>query len=401
MNRIVLLLLIPWAIASCAADAKVDANKELAYCDAQIRRALPYMTDPAKGARNIAADASDPQWRCSNINDWTCGFWPGVLWYDYEFTHDEEIRRRAEQFSEAIIPVLDQKSHSHDLGFMFFCSLGNGYRLTGNPEYKKSLLRAADSLALLFNPVVGTINSWPGMCDKKGWPHNTIIDNMMNLELLFWASKNGGSGKLYDIAKRHAEVTMKNQFRDDYSTCHVVVYDTISGKRLAQVTHQGYADDSMWSRGQAWAIYGFTMAFRETGEKAFLDTACKAADRMLQGIPEDYVPYWDYSAPDIPDAPRDASAAAIAASGLIELSQKVSDPETSGCYLDAARKMLASLSSEKYQSRDRNVAFLLHSTGHYPEGGEVDASIVYADYYYIEALLRLKALQESRPETLK
>ena len=157
----------------------------------------------------------------------------------------------------------------------------------------------------------------------------------------------------------------------------------------------------MWSRGQAWAIYGFTMAFRETGEKAFLDTACKAADRMLQGIPEDYVPYWDYSAPDIPDAPRDASAAAIAASGLIELSQKVSDPETSGCYLDAARKMLASLSSEKYQSRDRNVAFLLHSTGHYPEGGEVDASIVYADYYYIEALLRLKALQESRPETLK
>ena len=378
--------------ASCAVDKKIDVDKELAYCDAQIRKALPNMTDPGRGARNIAADASDPQWHCSDINDWTCGFWPGILWYDYEFTKDEEIKRQAERFSEAIIPILDNKNHSHDLGFMFFCSLGQGYRLTQNPEYKKQLLRAADSLALLYNPVVGTINSWPGMCKTKSWPHNTIIDNMINLELLFWAAKNGGSQRLYDIAKRHAEVTMENQFRDDYSTYHVVVYDTISGNRLARVTHQGYADESMWARGQAWAVYGFAMAFRETGEKAFLQTACKAADRLLENIPEDYVPYWDYSDPDIPNAPRDASAASVTASGLIELSQLVDDAQLSEYYLGIAQKMLISLSSEKYQSRDKNVAFLLHSTGHYPDGSEIDASIVYADYYYIEALHRLKML---------
>lgn len=378
--------------ASCAVDKKIDVDKELAYCDAQIRKALPNMTDPGRGARNIAADTSDPQWHCSDINDWTCGFWPGILWYDYEFTKDEEIKRQAERFSEAIIPILDNKNHSHDLGFMFFCSLGQGYRLTQNPEYKKQLLRAADSLALLYNPVVGTINSWPGMCKTKSWPHNTIIDNMINLELLFWAAKNGGSQRLYDIAKRHAEVTMENQFRDDYSTYHVVVYDTISGNRLARVTHQGYADESMWARGQAWAVYGFAMAFRETGEKAFLQTACKAADRLLENIPEDYVPYWDYSDPDIPNAPRDASAASVTASGLIELSQLVDDAQLSEYYLGIAQKMLISLSSEKYQSRDKNVAFLLHSTGHYPDGSEIDASIVYADYYYIEALHRLKML---------
>lgn len=392
MNKLVLVSLISCMAASCAVDKKIDVDKELAYCDAQIRKALPNMTDPGRGARNIAADASDPQWHCSDINDWTCGFWPGILWYDYEFTKDEEIKRQAERFSEAIIPILDNKNHSHDLGFMFFCSLGQGYRLTQNPEYKKQLLRAADSLALLYNPVVGTINSWPGMCKTKSWPHNTIIDNMINLELLFWAAKNGGSQRLYDIAKRHAEVTMENQFRDDYSTYHVVVYDTISGNRLARVTHQGYADESMWARGQAWAVYGFAMAFRETGEKAFLQTACKAADRLLENIPEDYVPYWDYSDPDIPNAPRDASAASVTASGLIELSQLVDDAQLSEYYLGIAQKMLISLSSEKYQSRDKNVAFLLHSTGHYPDGSEIDASIVYADYYYIEALHRLKML---------
>jgi unsaturated chondroitin disaccharide hydrolase len=354
------------------------------------------MADCTKSARNITADDQSGKWHCTNINDWTRGFWPGILWYDYEFTKDEDIKLQAERFSEALFPVLDNRNYTHDLGFMFFCSLSHGYELTHNPEYKKQLLRAADSLAQLYNPVVGTINSWPGMCKKMSWPHNTIIDNMINLELLFWASKNGGSQQLYDIAKRHAEVTMKNQFRDDYSTCHVVVYDTISGNRLAQLTHQGYADESMWARGQAWAVYGFTMAYRETSDKAFLETARNATDRFLKDIPDDYIPYWDYSAPNIPDEPRDASAAAVVASALIELSQMLDDVKQAKDYLDTAEKILASLSSEKYQSREKNVAFLLHSTGHYPEGSEIDASIVYADYYYIEALSRLKKLKNSK-----
>lgn len=396
MKRLLLLSLVSYVVVSCGTSkSTLNLEQELTYCDSQIRNALLSMTDSTKPARNILASGQESMWHCTNVDDWTSGFWPGILWYDYEFTKNDSIKKQAERFSEAITPILDKKCDHHDWGFMFFCSLGNGYRLTGKAEYKTQLLRAADSLAKLYNPVVGTINSWPAMCKKMSWPHNTIIDNMINLELLFWSAKNGGSPQHYDIAKKHAETTMKNQFRDDYSTCHVVVYDTVSGNRIAQVTHQGYADESMWARGQAWAIYGFTMAYRQTGDSAFLDTACKATERFMKNIPDDYVPYWDYSAPNIPNEPRDASAAAIVASALIELSQIVTDKKQSQYYLDTAEKMLVSLSSERYQSRGQNVAFLLHSTGHHPAGSEIDASIVYADYYYIEALSRLKKLRES------
>ena len=255
---------------------------------------------------------------------WTSGFFPGTLWYLYEYSNDPAVRAAAEEMTGRVASE-QFTTDNHDVGFQINCSFGNGYRLTGKEAYRQALVNAGNSLATRFSPIVGCIRSWDG----RKWRYPVIIDNMMNLELLFWAAKNGGSQRLYDIAKSHAEVTMRNQFRDDYSTCHVVVYDTISGNRLAQVTHQGYADESMWARGQAWAIYGFTMAFRETGEKAFLETACKAADRMLVNIPEDYVPYWDYSDPNIPNAPRDASAASIAASGLIELSQWLDDPKLS------------------------------------------------------------------------
>lgn len=188
---------------------------------------------------------------------------------------------------------------------------------------------------------------------------------------------------------------MKNQFREDYSTCHVVVYDTISGERIKQVTHQGYEDSSMWARGQGWAIYGFTMCYRETGRKDFLDIAQKAAEIYLKNLPEDKVPFWDFDDPAIPNAPRDASAAALVASALLELSQYV-DKSESQYYISEATKMLESLSSEQYQSRDKNYAFLLHSTGHKPHGYEIDASIIYADYYYIEALLRWKKINEGK-----
>jgi unsaturated chondroitin disaccharide hydrolase len=216
----------------------------------------------------------------------------------------------------------------------------------------------------------------------------------MNLELLFWAAKNGGSKDLYDMAYRHAEVTMQNQFREDFSTFHVVVYDTLSGKKLQGVTHQGYGDETMWARGQAWAVYGFTMAYRETKNEKFLRTAVKAVDLFIKNIPEDYVPYWDFDAPNIPDEPKDASAAAIVASALLELQEYV-EPRKSKFYKDTAVKILTSLSSDLYQSRDINNAFLLHSTGHRPKGSEVDASIVYADYYYIEALMRLDKINRT------
>jgi unsaturated chondroitin disaccharide hydrolase len=221
------------------------------------------------------------------------------------------------------------------------------------------------------------------------------MDNMINLELLFWAAKNGGNKHLYDIAVKHAETTMQNHFRPDYSSYHVVVYDTATGKKIKGITHQGFSDSSMWARGQSWAIYGFTMVYRETKDKRFLDFAQQVTDVYLKNLPADHIPYWDFNAPDIPAAPRDASAAAVTASALLELSTLVADTAKATAYRQQAEQMLQSLSIN-YQSRQINNAFLLHSTGHKPNGGEIDASIIYADYYYIEALLRLKKLKEGK-----
>jgi unsaturated chondroitin disaccharide hydrolase len=270
--------------------------------------------------------------------------------------------------------------------------------LTNNSDYKRILLRAADSLATLFNPKVGTILSWPRPVPGVDWPlrHNTIMDNMINLELLFWASKNGGTKKLYDMAVSHATTTMNNHFRPDNTSYHVVVYDTATGKKVKGITHQGYSDNSMWARGQSWAIYGFTMCYRESKNQEFLDFAQKITDVYLKDLPADLIPYWDFNAPDIPNAPRDASAACVVASALLELSTFVQDKAKANMYRTKARQMLQSLSSPAYQSGSVNNAFLLHSTGHKPAGSEINASIIYADYYYVEALLRAKKLKEGK-----
>jgi unsaturated chondroitin disaccharide hydrolase len=211
--------------------------------------------------------------------------------------------------------------------------------------------------------------------------------------LLFWAAKNGSNSYLYNIAVSHADKTMQNQFRKDYSCYHVGIYDQETGKFIRGCNHQGYSDDSMWARGQSWAIYGFTMVYRETHEQRFLDFAQKVTDIYLKRLPDDMIPYWDFDDPTIPNAPKDASAACVVASALLELSQYV-NTEQSARYLDAAEHMLKSLSSTEYQSGDNNHAFLLHSVGNHPAGSEIDYSIVYADYYYIEALTRLKNLEQ-------
>ncbi|MES2775574.1 MAG: glycoside hydrolase family 88 protein [Bacteroidota bacterium] len=382
---------------ACSPKPAFDVNKELSYCVSQVAKADNGLTDSSALLRSIAR--GETGWRTVNYRDWTCGFWPGILWYAYDFSQDDKWKLEAKRFSSALKPLMDSAAIDHDLGFQVYTSIGNGYRLTKDSSYKTMLLRAADTLAKLFNPKVGTILSWPRPVPGVDWPlrHNTIMDNMINLELLFWASKNGGSQHLYDIAVRHAETTMLNHFRADYSSYHAVVYDTATGKKIKGITHQGFSDSSMWARGQSWAIYGFTMVFRETKDKRFLDFAQKVSDVYLEKLPEDLVPYWDFNAPDIPSAPKDASAAAVTASALLELSTLVPDKTKAGGYRSKAEKMLITLSSGQYQSRDVNNAILLHSTGHKPNGGEVDASIIYADYYYMEALLRLKHLQEGKP----
>ena len=382
------------------------ASQSLAYCSSQVDRALetlqPY--NYTMMPRNILNGQHTWNLREAKPQEWCSGFWPGILWMTYGYNKSEYVGKVAEAYTNAIIPVISQPVFDHDLGFITINSLLKGYEQNKNQQYKELALRAADSLATLFNPNVGTILSWPRHVKDYGG-HNTIMDNMMNLELLFWASlvdnnaaKSDGNSKedkrrkLYDMAVRHAETTMKNHFRKDGSCYHVAVYNPQTGKFIKGVTHQGYSDQSMWSRGQAWAIYGFTMVYRYTRDQRFLDFAQKVTDCYLKQLKEtsdDHIPFWDMDDPRIKTekekCPKDVSAACIVASALLELNKYA----PSKGYREAAVEILSDLSSERYQSRDRNVSFLMHSTGHHPAGSEIDASIIYADYYYLEALLRL------------
>jgi unsaturated chondroitin disaccharide hydrolase len=391
-GRIFFLICIFVTLISCSSnDVQLDVDGTLNYCNNQVKRTLFEIGYTSMIPRNIPDNQIDWNLIPISISDWTIGFWPGILWYDYEYTQSEEMKRAAIHYTELLQPLTVLPAYDHDLGFQIFCSYGNAYRLTGDEQYKQILLNAADTLATLFNPTVGTLLSWPREVEPRNWPHNTIIDNLINLELLFWASKNGGSKNLYDMAVKHAETTMKNHFRENGGSYHVAVYDIIDGHFIKGVTHQGYADSSLWARGQAWAIYGYTMIYRETHNKKFLRFAEQVTDLYLSRLPEnEFVPYWDFDAPYIPNEPQDASAAAIVASALLELSQLEDNREKAGKYKAAATGMLIELSSEKYQSRESKPSFLRHSIGHWPAGSEIDYSIIYADYYYIEALMRYK-----------
>ncbi len=386
---------------ACTTDKKIDTAKELDYCNAQVERTLANMRS-ANGQIDYtmtpyACAEEATEWRYNKVtkSEWRAGFWPGILWYNYEHTKNPAIKAEAEKFTEELEFLSKTPAFDHDLGFLIFCSYGNGYRLTQNPAYKQVILDTADTLATLFNPTVGTILSWPRNVELFGG-HNTIMDNMINLEMLFWAAKNGGNPQLADIARSHADKTMAHHFMPNYAGYHVAVYDLKTGDFMRGCTHQGYADNTMWARGQAWAIYGYTMVYRETGDKKYLDFAQKVTDVYLAELPEDYIPYWDFNAPGIPDAPRDASAAAIVASGLLELSTYI-EGEKGECYKNAAEKMIQSLNSDVYKAASNKTAFLRHATGHHPAGADIDASLIYADYYYIEALLRLQRLQEGKP----
>ncbi|GAA4300833.1 glycoside hydrolase family 88 protein [Compostibacter hankyongensis] len=320
---------------------------------------------------------------------WVSGFYPGTLWYLYEYTKDAALKTEAEKRTALLAPEQYYKG-THDLGFMLYCSYGNGYRLTGDKAYKQVLLNAAQSLSTRFNPVVGCIKSW----DHGSWTFPVIIDNMMNLELLCEASVMKGDDAYRKIAETHANTTLRNHFRPDFSTFHVVDYDPKTGKVLQKKTAQGYADGSAWARGQSWGLYGYTMMYRETKDKRYLSQAEHIAAFLLNHprLPEDGIPYWDYDAPDIPHAYRDVSAGAIMASALLELSTFEKKKKTAATYRQAAEKILTSLSSDRYRCTPGTYGgFLLkHSVGGLPGNVEVDVPLSYADYYFIEALMRYK-----------
>ena len=327
---------------------------------------------------------------------WTSGFYPGTLWYCYEYSNDPQIRAAAEEMTSR---VEKQKytTSNHDVGFIINCSFGNGYRLTHNETYRKVIETAAKSLSTRFHPVTGCTRSW----NSKKWQFSVIIDNMMNLELLNVASSLTGDNTYYNMAKSHADRTMINHFRPDGSSYHVVSYDTITGKVLNQVTHQGVNDQSSWSRGQAWGLYGFTMMYRQTGKKEYLDHAIKIGKFIMNHprLPKDKIPYWDFDAPNIPKEDRDASAGAIMASAYVELSTYV-EGELSKQFLTIAEQQIKSLASPAYRAKkvgDNNHYIIKHCTGFMAKQYEIDAPLTYADYYFIEALIRYKKLLENRP----
>ncbi|PXY01697.1 glucuronyl hydrolase [Marinifilum breve] len=375
-------------------ELEVDLQEEMEFCEEQLKKSVVVNSDYTTHPRLI--ELGEQHWKMpkNDVLLWTVGFYPGILWQMYDVTKNDYWKEEALKRTLPLEPYKFNKEH-HDVGFMMYCSYGQAYRLTGKKEYKEVLIESANSLITRYNPKVGTIKSWSNELHPQWKQHITIIDNMLNLELLFWASKETGDPKYKDIAVKHAETTMKHHFRDDFSTYHVVEYDENTGKVRNKNTSQGFADESVWARGQAWALYGYTMVYRETGDKKFLDFALKVSDRFIAGLPKDHIPYWDFDLTGKEGEPRDASAAAIAASGLVELSSLLKDAKLKKKYCAAADGILNSLASSAYSARGVNDAFLLHSTGAKPQGNEIDVALVYADYYYLEALRRRKAMERS------
>lgn len=350
-----------------------------------IGLAEKLMSEPKRLPRTIDKDGklltSDEKW-------WTSGFFPGTLWYLYEYSKDPKVKAFAENYSERVKNE-QYTTDNHDVGFMIYCSYGNAYRLDPKPEYKPIIINAAKSLSTRFNHKLGLIKSW----DWGKWQFPVIIDNMMNLELLFNATRFTGDSSFHKIAVTHATVNMEHHFRSDASCYHVVSYDTITGLPEHKGTWQGHSHNSSWARGQAWALYGYTLTYRETKDPKFLEMATRIADFMLHHprMPKDLVPYWDYDAPRIPNESRDVSTASVMCSALIELSDYVKG-EKSKTYLDAARRQIVALSSPKYLAKlGENGNFVLkYSVGSMPHKAEVDVPLTYADYYYIEAMLRYR-----------
>ncbi|MEE1946983.1 glycoside hydrolase family 88 protein [Pedobacter sp. KR3-3] len=391
IKRINLILLLVIALSPSFAQVKDKAMANLIdrqFKLAQQQYQLLGQNTPATRMPKTYYAAKN-KWESSDTQWWCSGFYPGSLLYIYEYTKDTATLSEAKKR----LAVLEKEKHytgNHDLGFMMYCSFGNAYRITHNPLYRPTLDTAAASLVTRYRPDAKVIQSWNA---SKTWKGPVIIDNMMNLELLLWVSQNGGDKKLRQIALNHADATLKNHFRKDYSSYHVVDYDMSNGNVVKKATAQGAADESAWARGQAWGLYGYTMMYRFTKDKRYLEQAKHIADFILKNpaLPADGIPYWDFNAPNIPNTYRDASAGAIIASALLELGQ-YSNKKEQAFYLANAKKMLVSLSGEEYTAKaGTNGGFLLkHSVGALPSKSEVDVPLTYADYYYLEALLRYK-----------
>ena len=366
---------VPVAVAAPA------PSPVLAYAEKRLLATDTKLNPPAYPIRT----KPDGSWLTVGADDWTAGFYSAALWRTYERTRDPAWLKRAQTWQAGLSSR--SKQDSTDLGFKIFDTYGVGYQLTGDAAYKKVVLAAADTVAKRYDPDVGMFRVWDAATDKTQYRVN--IDAMMNLELMWWAGQNGGNPQHAAKATRHAERTLADLVRADGSTYMFAGYDQNTGKRLSYFTKQGYATDSTWSRGQAWAVYGFTTAYRYTKDPKFLDAARRTADNFLRRLPPDKIPYWDFDVPNKATAPRDTSAAAIVASALLELRGFETDAAAKQRHADNARALLTALSSPAYAPRASTTfaAVLQHGTQHHPKGW-TDTGLMFGDYYFVEALGR-------------
>lgn len=379
MKKSIVYLFLLLVLGACSSKSLFEQKEKLV---GHLSKQLDYLVENTVNDSLVPRTYENGKYGLVTQKDWCCGFPAGSYWYMYELTGDQKWEKIATENTVKLDGVQFRKN-THDLGFMVFCSYGNAYRITKNEDYKKVVIDASESLISRFNPTIGSIKSWDW---AKDWQFPVIVDNMMNLEMLFWASKETGDPKYRDVAVAHANTTLANHFRENMSSYHVVDYDTITGQAISKVTHQGLSDDSSWARGQAWGLYGYVVCFRETGDTRYLEAAKKIAAYIQENLPEDLVPYWDYNDPAKPNTYRDASAAAVTASALYMLGELSN--EGKAAYHAQADKMLASLSSPEYLADfGTNGGFLLkHCVGNMPKNSEVDTPLNYADYYYLEAL---------------
>lgn len=389
LNTLITLVLVVILSACKEQKKETETVKKMDLTETiteQYNKAYPEVNKHIEDKKFIPRAIKEDSTKFVGVYDWTSAFYPGTLWHLYKITGDEKWKERATLYTEKL-DTIQYWQDNHDVGFMIECSFGNGIKY-GNKNYEDVIVQAAKSLSTRFNKNTGVIKSWEW---SKKWEYPVIIDNMMNLELLFNATKISGDSTYYNIAITHANTTMKNHFRDNFSSYHVVDYNPKNGKIIKKNTHQGISDDSAWARGQAWGLYGFTMCYKETHNEAYLNQAKNIAAFIKNNpnLPQDKIPYWDYNAPAGNNTPRDASAAAITASALYDLATYVDQNEANE-YISFADEIMTSLTSQAYLAKiGTNSGFMLmHSVGSKPHGEEVDSPLNYADYYFTEALIR-------------
>lgn len=393
-KNISLSVLLITCLTSSYAQSKSQMKKIISegfeYANDQYKYMMTQLPNGYEMPQRFNFQTNKIEAGAQGVSWWCTGFYPGSLAYIYEQTKDTTIRKELDRSLKYIEPN-QYYTGNHDLGFMMYNSFGNAYRILEKTEYKPIIFQSAASLAKRYIPSVNAIQSWGDYIKRKDAP--VIIDNMLNLELLLWVADQGGDPFYREMAINHADKTMENHFRADYSTYHVVTYDKTEGKVLKKGTHQGFSDASAWSRGQGWGLYGYTMMYRFTKDEKYLKQAKHIANYILShsNLPKDLIPYWDFDAPNIPNAVRDASAGALIASSLLELGQYVGKKDRK-YYVSKASKMIESLSSPQYRPEKGSTGgfLLLHSTGGLPLKSEIDMPIIYADYYYLEALKRYK-----------